>query len=253
MVRLVGSSRATSISATLNFLPLTDPFVLLQSLLARQWPEKLAWTGLAIVPSALFAGRWPQLLRLGMPVNLLTDLALAACSPGHQGQCASVAATRYWMLGGAGPRRTHRKHRLGNGQPVSMMHRGLIFGLSLAWAVLRLRYFSTCLSCAMAGAGTVPGWRLLQPDRPLFAATVRLPARDACNDCMIGFRRPPGAAGDSPGTEVDRRHAAGHSRGQLHQLRPLCIVSFRRTYSPFGTRFNTTAVPVTGVPHAAPK
>jgi ferredoxin-type protein NapG len=36
-------------SYTLNFLPLTDPYVILQSLLARQVPEKLALIGVAIV------------------------------------------------------------------------------------------------------------------------------------------------------------------------------------------------------------
>jgi ferredoxin-type protein NapH len=47
-------------SYTLNFLPLTDPYVILQSLLARQVPEKLAFIGVALVVLLLPAGRRPQ-------------------------------------------------------------------------------------------------------------------------------------------------------------------------------------------------
>jgi len=63
-------------SRLLDKIPFTDPFILLQSLAARHWPEGLALTGAGILALAyaLFGGRlycaWV------CPVNLLTDLAL---------------------------------------------------------------------------------------------------------------------------------------------------------------------------------
>ena len=64
-----------SYSYTLNFLPLTDPYVLLQSLVAGHVPEKLAWIGVAIILAfyLLVGGR--TYCSWVCPVNLVTDLA----------------------------------------------------------------------------------------------------------------------------------------------------------------------------------
>ena len=62
-------------SYTLSFLPLADPYVILQSLAARQVPEKLALIGAAIVLLfyLLVGGR--AYCSWVCPVNLLTDFA----------------------------------------------------------------------------------------------------------------------------------------------------------------------------------
>ncbi|RAI44236.1 quinol dehydrogenase ferredoxin subunit NapH [Rhodoplanes roseus] len=64
-----------SASLTFDLLPLTDPFVLLQSLAARHWPETTALTGVAIVIGfyLVFGGR--TFCSWACPVNPVTDLA----------------------------------------------------------------------------------------------------------------------------------------------------------------------------------
>ncbi|MFD2181937.1 quinol dehydrogenase ferredoxin subunit NapH [Rhodoplanes azumiensis] len=62
-------------SLTLDVLPLTDPFVVAQSLVARHWPETTALTGVAIVIGfyLIFGGR--TFCSFVCPVNPVTDLA----------------------------------------------------------------------------------------------------------------------------------------------------------------------------------
>ena len=86
-------------SYTLNFLPLTDPYVILQSLLARQLPEKLALIGVTIVVLfyLLVGGR--AYCSWVCPVNLLTDFAYwLRVRLGIKGSAHISRPTRYWML-----------------------------------------------------------------------------------------------------------------------------------------------------------
>jgi ferredoxin-type protein NapH len=112
--------------------------VILQSLLARQLPEKLALTGVVIVLLfyLLVGGR--SYCSWVCPVNLLTDLAYwLRVRLGLKGSAHISRPTRYWMLGMtlvAAVVTGSIAWEMVN--PVSMMHRGLIFGLGLAWAVL---------------------------------------------------------------------------------------------------------------------
>jgi ferredoxin-type protein NapH len=64
-----------SASLTLDVMPLTDPFVVLQSLAARHWPEATALTGLGIVVAfyLVFGGR--TFCAWACPINPVTDLA----------------------------------------------------------------------------------------------------------------------------------------------------------------------------------
>ena len=54
-------------SLTLGVLPLTDPFVFLQSLIAGHWPELTAAIGAVIVSGVLCLARRSRLLFLGLP------------------------------------------------------------------------------------------------------------------------------------------------------------------------------------------
>lgn len=62
-------------SRTFDVLPLTDPFMLAQSLAARHWPEATAWLGAAIVVAAylVFGGR--TYCAWVCPVNPIVDAA----------------------------------------------------------------------------------------------------------------------------------------------------------------------------------
>lgn len=177
-------------SLTLGTLPLTDPYVLLQSLLAGHVPEKLALIGVAIVVVfyLLVGGRaycgWV------CPVNLVTDFAAWLRERfGIKGGPRFSRTTRYWVLAMtlvlAGATGTIAWEMI---NPVSMLHRGLIFGLGSAWAVvLAVFLFDLFVSPS--------GWcGHLCPVGAFYsligkASLVRVSAakRTACNDCMECF------------------------------------------------------------------
>jgi ferredoxin-type protein NapH len=177
-------------SLTLGVLPLSDPFVALQSLVAGHVPEKLGLIGVGIVAVfyALVGGRvycsWV------CPVNVVTDAAgWLRARLGIKGGAQLSRQARYWILG---------MSLLGSAvsgvvlwelvNPVSMLHRGLIFGMGLAWAVVLAIFlfdlFVTsrgwCSRLCPVGAF----YSLLGRWSPLRVAARQ---RAACNDCMDCF------------------------------------------------------------------
>jgi ferredoxin-type protein NapH len=179
-----------SSSLTLGALPLTDPFLLAQVLFARHWPEATALTGAAIVAVfyALAGGR--VFCAWVCPVNMVTD-------------GASWLRRRFNITSGRAPRRALRHWRLGavlaacalTGvtvwewvNPVSMMHRAILFGGAAAWgAVAAVFLFDLLVAphgwcghvCPMGAAYQWIGHKSL----------LRVSARhsSACNDCADCF------------------------------------------------------------------
>jgi hypothetical protein len=124
-----------SFSYTLGVLPLTDPYVLLQSLLTRHLPETRAFVGAAIVLAfyLLLGGR--VFCAWVCPVNMVTDAAAWLRGRlGIKGGAHVSRKTRYWILAMtlvlAAATGTLAWELV---NPVSMLHRGLIFGLGAAW------------------------------------------------------------------------------------------------------------------------
>ncbi|MDD2918850.1 quinol dehydrogenase ferredoxin subunit NapH [Rhodoferax sp.] len=125
-------------SLTLGILPLADPLVLLQSLLARHVPERNALLGALIITVfyLLVGGR--AYCAWVCPVNLVTDAASALRRKlDIRGGGDLPRATRYWILalilllaastGGI-------VWELVN--PVSMLPRGLMFGMGAGWLMI---------------------------------------------------------------------------------------------------------------------
>ena len=174
-------------SYTLNFLPLTDPYIILQSMLARQMPERLALTGAAIVLLfyLLVGGR--SYCAWVCPVNLLTDFAhWLRVRLGLKGSAHISRPTRYWMLGmtlvAAAVTGSIAWEMI---NPVSMMHRGLIFGLGLAWAVLLAVFLFDLFVMRHGWCGHLcPVGAFYSLIGKLSVTRIKLPAREACNDCM---------------------------------------------------------------------
>jgi ferredoxin-type protein NapH len=196
-----------SSSLTLNVLPLTDPYLLLQSLAARHWPtEAKAWIGAAIVLVfyALIGGR--VFCSWVCPLNMITDAAAWLRQRlGLKGGARLSRATRYWILA------MTLIVALATGSiawelvnPVSMLHRGFIFGLDLVdapasfTAAVRAILFGTGAMVAIIAAlflfdlFVVPrGWcSHLCPVGAFYSLVgrfswLRISAvrRDACNDC----------------------------------------------------------------------
>lgn len=177
-------------SYTLSTLPLTDPYVLLQSLLAGQWPEKLAWIGVVIVLLFYLVVGGRSFCAWVCPLNLVTDAAAWLRSRlGIKGGPHVSRRVRYWILGMTfvvGALTGSIAWEMLN--PVSMLHRGLIFGMGLAWlVVLSIFLFDLfvmrhgwCGHFCPAGAF----YSLLGKGALL---RVRLPQRESCNDCMDCF------------------------------------------------------------------
>lgn len=175
-----------SSSLTLVVLPLTDPFLLAQTLAAGHWPAFTAWLGAAIVILfyACVGGR--VFCAWVCPLNAVTD-------------SAAWLRRRFKITTGRAPRRGLRQALLAavlvaaavTGQaawesvnPVSLTQRALIFGGSLAWgAAAAVFLFDLLLAprgwcghvCPMGAAYALIGRRSL----------LRVSARHAsrCDDC----------------------------------------------------------------------
>ena len=177
-------------SYTLDVLPLTDPYVLLQSLLTRHMPEMKAFVGAAIVLAfyLLVGGR--VFCSWACPVNMVTDAAAWLRERiGIKGGAHVSRETRYWILA------MTLVLALATGtlaweliNPVSMFHRGVIFGIGAAWAVILAVFLfdlfvmkdGWCGHLCPAGAF----YSLLGKVSLVRTAAVK---RAACNDCMDCF------------------------------------------------------------------
>jgi ferredoxin-type protein NapH len=179
-----------SYSLTLDVLPLTDPLLALQVLLSGHRPERLALLGAAIVLVfyALVGGRvycaWV------CPMNLVTDLAgWLRERLGLKGSAHISRRARYWILaltlllplGGMG-----LAWELIN--PVSLLHRGLIFGLGAAWTVVLGIFLLDLLVMSRGWCGHLcpmgAFYGLLGRGSLLRVSARR---RSNCNDCMDCF------------------------------------------------------------------
>lgn len=177
-------------SYTLDFLPLADPYLLLQSLLTGETPERLALIGVTIVVLfyLLVGGR--SYCSWVCPVNLVTDFAnWLRTRLGLKGGAHLPRATRYWLLGMtlvvAAVTGTIAWEMI---NPVSMLHRGLIFGLGLAWAVIAAIFLFDLFVMRHGWCGHLcPVGAFYSLIGKLSFLRVRLPRRDACNDCMDCF------------------------------------------------------------------
>lgn len=176
-----------SSSLTLGVLPLTDPFLLAQSLVSGHLPYKEALLGGGIVLAfyLLLGGRlycsWV------CPVNLVTDAAAwLRRRLGLKGGKAPDPRLRYWLLAfvlvATALTGTLAWEWV---NPVSMFHRGLIFGFGLAWGIVGGVFLYDLLIASR-------GWcSRICPMGAFYGllgktALLRVTAdkRGACNDCM---------------------------------------------------------------------
>jgi len=177
-------------SYTLNFLPLTDPYVLLQSLAAQRIPATRALTGAGIVLAfyLLVSGRvycsWV------CPLNMVTDAAAwLRTRLGIKGGAQISRRARYWILAMtlvlAGVTGTIAWELV---NPVSMLHRGLIFGVGAAWAVVLAVFLLDLFVMKNGWCGHLcpvgAFYGLLGHVSPLRVSAVQ---RSQCNDCMDCF------------------------------------------------------------------
>lgn len=178
-----------SSSLTLGALPLTDPFVLAQSLAARHVPAASALLGAAIVVAfyGLLAGR--AFCSWVCPMNLVTDAA--AWLRGRLGLGAGRApraSLRQWLLvavlAASAVSGTMAWEAV---NPVSMAQRALIFGGSFAWGIVAAVFLFDLLVARhgwcghVCPVGAAYAWI---GSRPLLRVAATHSARcDDCGDC----------------------------------------------------------------------
>ncbi|MCD0501419.1 quinol dehydrogenase ferredoxin subunit NapH [Bordetella petrii] len=175
-------------SLTLDWLPLSDPYVLLQSLLGGHAPLGTALLGGAIVLAfyLLLGGRlycaWV------CPINPVTDAAawlrrkLKLRPPGRM----PSKALRLWLLAAtllASAATGTIAWEWVN--PVSMLHRALVFGFGAAWALVLAVFLYDLLVAPRGWCGhvcPVGAFYGLLGKRALLR--VNAAGRAACDDCM---------------------------------------------------------------------
>ncbi|MDQ5916833.1 MAG: ferredoxin-type protein NapH, partial [Pseudomonadota bacterium] len=177
-------------SYTLGILPLTDPYVALQSLLTGHVPEKLGLIGVAIVLGFYFLVGGRVYCSWVCPVNIVTDTAgWLRRRLGIKGSVHLARETRYWVLGmtlvGSAVTGVVLWELI---NPVSMLHRGLIFGMGLAWAIVLVVFLFDLFVMSRGWCGRLcpvgAFYGLIGKFSPV---SVSAPQRSACNDCMDCF------------------------------------------------------------------
>lgn len=173
-------------SLTLDTLPLADPYVLAQSLLAQHVPETKALVGAAIVLVLYLVVGGRAYCSWVCPMNVVTDVAAwLRRRLGIRTSGTISRNLRYWILAmtlvlaaGTGT----IAWELAN--PVSMLHRGLVFGMGAAWAVVGAIFLFDLFVSLRGWCGHVcpvgAFYGLLGR-----ASLVRVAARNraACDDC----------------------------------------------------------------------
>ncbi|NOD76941.1 MULTISPECIES: quinol dehydrogenase ferredoxin subunit NapH [unclassified Ruegeria] len=174
-------------SLTLGVLPLTDPFILLQSFIASHWPEMTALIGGLIVLAiyGLIGGRvycsWV------CPINPVTDAAnwlhrKLDLPKGWQPK----RSTRLWILATV---------LLVSGlsgviawelvNPITMLHRGLVFGMGFVWAMIAAIFIFDVIVSRHGWCGhlcPVGAFYGLIGSKSLLRVSAT--NRAACDDCM---------------------------------------------------------------------
>ncbi len=178
-------------SLTLDILPLTDPHVLLQAALSGVVPESAALIGVAIVLIFYFLVGGRVFCSWVCPVNMVTDLAAwLRRKLGLRSGSRLSRHTRFWMLG-----LTLVLPLVATGgivwelvNPVSMMFRGIVFGIGAGWLVIAAVFLFDLLVAKDGWCGhlcPVGAFYNLLGSKSL--VRVNAANRSDCNDCMECF------------------------------------------------------------------
>ncbi|NVO17227.1 MAG: quinol dehydrogenase ferredoxin subunit NapH [Rhodoplanes sp.] len=177
-------------SLTLEVMPLTDPFVVAQTLVARHWPEMTTFTGLGIVVAfyLVFGGR--SYCAWVCPINPVTDLAAwLRRRLGVEKGWAMRRETRWLValavLTAAAATGTVAFELI---NPITLLYRAALFG-TFAGLVVVVAVFAFDLVVARDGwcghlcpVGTAYG---LIGKATLLRVSAR--GRERCDDCLDCF------------------------------------------------------------------
>ncbi len=174
-------------SLTLDFLPLTDPFMLVQSLFAGHSiaTDALVGAAIVVVAYALVGGR--AYCSWVCPINVVTDGSnWLRQRMGLKGGVQLSRKTRYWVLAmcvAASAATGAIVWEMVN--PITILQRGLIFGVGFAWAVvLAVFLFDWFVSRRGWCSHICPVGAFYSLIGMLSLTRVSAVRRSACNNCM---------------------------------------------------------------------
>ena len=176
-------------SLTLGVLPLADPYVLLQSLVAGHIPERNALIGAAFILITYFLVGGRAYCAWVCPVNVVTDAAhWVRARLGVRGGARFSRATRYWILvmslALASITGTIAWELV---NPVSMLHRGIIFGAGAGWTLIAAGFLLDLFVAERAWCGHLcpvgAFYSAVGRFSPLRIVAVRREQCDDCADC----------------------------------------------------------------------
>ena len=235
-------------SYSFDVLPLTDPFILLQSLMTRHVPEKRALIGVAIVLLLYWLVGGRAYCAWVCPVNPLTDgAAWLRDRLGIRGGANFSRQTRYWILATAVLLPALTGTLVWETiNPVSMLHRGLIFGFGAAWSIVVAIVLFDVLVMKRGWCGHLcPMGAFYSLIGKLSLLRVATPKRSACDDCMDCYAV-------CPEPQVLRPVLKGAENGVGRGVAPLilspncincgrCIDVCTKDVFAFSSRFNKAA------------
>lgn len=197
-------------SMTLGVLPLTDPFIFLQSLAARHWPEALSVTGAAIVLGGYLLVGGRTYCSWVCPVNPATDLAAwlrrrlgitftAKIRPdlrlyfvGAILAASALSGSIAWELI----------------NPITALHRALVFGLWFGAGGAAAIFIFDLLVAKHGWCGHLcPVGAFYGQIGKVALLRVTADNRAACNDCMDCFAVCPEPQVISPALKGERTGA----------------------------------------------
>jgi len=177
-------------SMTLGVLPLTDPLVLLQSLAAGHAVAATAAIGAAIITVAYVLAGGRAYCAWVCPVNPVTDAArLLRRRLGLGKGWQPARSTRLWLLAmtvAVSAATGTIAWELVN--PVTLLHRGLLFGLGFAWAIVLAVFLFDLLVSRDGWCGRLcPVGAFYGLIGTASLLRVKAERRAACDDCMDCF------------------------------------------------------------------
>lgn len=176
-------------SLTLDVLPLTDPFMALQSVFAGHWPSAVALIGALIVLAAYLLVGGRVYCSWVCPINPVTDAAhwLHRRFDLPKGWQPKRSA-RLWVLA------TVLAVSFGTGtiawetvNPITMVHRALVFGLGAAWIIVAAVFLFDLFVSRRGWCGHVcpvgAFYGLIGKTALLRVSAAKRSACDNCMDC----------------------------------------------------------------------
>lgn len=174
----------------LETVPLTDPFLYVQSLFAGQALEMTALIGAVIVGVfyLLVGGR--AYCSWVCPVNVVTDSAgWLRRKLGIRKKCELNPSLRYWILGLVMALSLVAGNMLWElVNPVTLLQRGLIYGMGMGWIVVAAVFLYDLLWARNGWCGHLcPMGAFYGLINKLGLVRVKAVNRGACDDCMDCF------------------------------------------------------------------